>query len=132
MYFILSLKKIIFTWRNSWEEATIFVYGRIYCQRDGFYFQFLLVTKSWLVILLSLLFYRKTAQLQHVHSAHLQFCEIHNICLFSIFCPISLVPQEFMLPIAGTKLVIFFFSFLRENSFRKIRWKQNANYQVVF
>ena len=111
MYFILSLKKIIFTWRNSWEEATIFVYGRIYCQRDGFYFQFLLVTKSWLVILLSLLFYRKTAQLQHVHSAHLQFCEIHNICLFSIFCPISLVPQEFMLPIAGTKLVIFFFFF---------------------
>lgn len=83
--------------------------GRLYCQHDGFYFQFLPITKSWLVILLSLLFYRKTVQLQHVHSACLKCCEIHNICLFSIFCPIFLVPQEFLLPRAETKLVIFFF-----------------------
>lgn len=40
----------------------IFVFvlvGRVYCQHDGFYFQFLLVTKSWLAILLSLLFCRE-------------------------------------------------------------------------
>lgn len=63
---LFALFKIIFTWRNSWEEMHIFIFvwvGRRYCQHDGFYFQFLLVTKSWLVILLSLLFHREIVQL---------------------------------------------------------------------
>lgn len=58
-----------------------------------------------------------------LHSQHLFFC--------SIFPVPFLVPQEFMLPIAGTKLVIFFF-FPKRKQLQKDKMKQNTNYQVVF